>query len=177
MKSGNEKVILAVLIAIVVVWGNYFGYNWLAKKQKLQEVALRELLDAQRDATADLQDEDNSQLWSKRLSWIEENEPPGGDEAALQPQVLEAVRKAALDNKLDFSSPKIDAVQSTPAGTRVNVTITVKGPMEPLCKWLAALQQPENFYAVSSFSLKVDPDDDKAMLCTVQLGRYFKGGS
>jgi len=70
------------------------------------------------------------------------------------------VRKGALDNKLDISSNKVDAVQTTPAGTRVNVTITVKTD-EPLCNWLADLQKPENFYAVSSFRFASIPTTRK----------------
>ncbi len=69
-----------------------------------------------------------------------------------------------------------DKVQHGSAGTRVNVAIKVKGSMEGLCQWLSDLQQPAHFYAVTLFSLKAD-QDQKSMVCTLQLARYFKEGS
>jgi hypothetical protein len=56
---------------------------------------------------------------------------------------------------------------------RVNVSVKVKGSMEALVKWLTALEKPEQFYAISSFSLKAD-QDQKSMVCTLQIARYFK---
>ena len=45
--------------------------------------------------------------------------------------------------------------------------------MEGLAKWLTDLQKPDQFYAISSFSLKAD-QDQKSMVCTLQIARYFK---
>jgi len=36
--------------------------------------------------------------------------------------------------------------------------------------------KPDQFYAVSSFALKAD-QDQKSMVCTLQIARYFKEGS
>ena len=70
----------------------------------------------------------------------------------------------------------VNDVQHGAAGTRVNVSIKVKGSMQDLVKWLTDLQKPDQFYAVSLFSLKAD-QDQKSMVCTLQIARYFKGGS
>jgi hypothetical protein len=48
--------------------------------------------------------------------------------------------------------------------------------MEGLVNWLTALQKPDQFYAVSSFSLQAD-QDQKSMICTLRIARYFKDGS
>jgi hypothetical protein len=48
--------------------------------------------------------------------------------------------------------------------------------MEGLCRWLAALQKPESFYAVTQFSLQAD-EDQKSMVCTLQVARYFQESS
>jgi hypothetical protein len=70
----------------------------------------------------------------------------------------------------------LNDVQHGAAGTRVNVSVKVKGSMQGLCKWLTDLQKPDQFYAISSFSLRAD-EDQKSMVCTLQIARYFKGGS
>ena len=58
------------------------------------------------------------------------------------------------------------------AGTRIGVILKVKGGMQDLCEWLAEVQKPESFYAVSQFLLNAD-DDQKSMICSLKLGRYF----
>ena len=45
-----------------------------------------------------------------------------------------------------------------------------------LLPWLTALEKPDDFYAISLFSLKAD-QDQKSFDCTLQVARYFKGGS
>jgi hypothetical protein len=58
------------------------------------------------------------------------------------------------------------------------VSVKVKGSMEALVTWLTGLQKPEQFFAISLFSLRAD-EDQKSMVCTLQIARYFKdkGGS
>jgi hypothetical protein len=45
--------------------------------------------------------------------------------------------------------------------------------MEALVTWLTDLQKPEQFFAISLFSLQAD-EDQKSMVCTLQIARYFK---
>jgi hypothetical protein len=48
--------------------------------------------------------------------------------------------------------------------------------MRDLAEWLAPLQKPDDFYAITLFSLKAD-SDLKSFDCTLQVARDFKGGS
>jgi len=148
VRTKNEKVLLAILAAIVFVSGNVFSYRWLAQKQSSLQLAYAQLRADQAEAKIDLQESD---LWAQRKAWVSDHEPPLGDEGDAKAQVLEYVLK----------------------GARVNVSVKVKGPMQGLCKWLTDLQKPDQFYAISSFSLKAD-QDLKSMVCTLQIARYFK---
>ena len=166
----NEKILLAVLVAILFVGGNYFGYRWLAQKQSSLQLAYAQLRADQAEAKIDLQESD---LWAQRKAWVSDHEPPLGDEGDAKAQVLENVLKGARDNKLEIMEQSLNDVQHGAGGTRVNVSVKVKGPMQGLCKWLTDLQKPDQFYAISSFSLKAD-QDLKSMVCTLQIARYFK---
>ncbi len=134
MKTRNEKILVALLVLIVFVAGNFYGFRWLSQRQ--QELDL--------------------------------------NRAELRADQAEA--EVARDNKMEVLEQSLDDVQAGPGGTKVSVELKVKGPTQGLCEWLANLQKPENFYAVSQLSLKVDPDQ-KSMICTLQLARYFKNGS
>ncbi len=175
MKTKNEKRLLAFLFLLVFAIGNFYGYKWLAQKQAALVVTEKQLRADQAEAQVDLQKED---LWAQRKAWISAHEPAleGQDANVKATQVLEAINKGAVDQHLEVLDQKLNDTQQTPAGTRVNVSIKIKGPMKGICDWLTVLQKPESFYAVTRFSFKAD-QDQKSMVCTLQLARYFKGGS
>ena len=83
--------------------------------------------------------------------------------------------KGARDHHLEVQEQNLGDVAHGPAGAKVQAEVRVKGGMEALCRWLADLQQPGNFYAVDLFSLKAD-QDEKSMVCTLHLSRYFQEG-
>ena len=168
----NEKALLSVLVAIVFVAGNFFGYRWLAQKQSSLQLAHTQLRADQAEAEMIF----SSPTWAQLKAWVHDHEPALGDEGAAKAQVLEYVLKGARDNKLEIMEQSLNDAQHGAGGTRINVSVKVKGSMEGLVKWLTALQQPDQFYAISSFSLKAD-EDQKSMVCTLQIARYFKEGS
>ena len=170
--SKNEKLLLTVLVAILFVGGNYFGYRWLAQRQSSLTLTEAQLRADQAEAKIDLQ---QSNLWAQRKAWIGEHEPALGDEGETKAAVLNYVVKGAHDNKLEVLEQNLKDVQRGPAGTRVNVSIKVKGSMQDLCKWLTDFQKPDQFYAISTFSLKAD-QDQKSMVCALQIARYFRQG-
>lgn len=171
----GEARLLWILGAFLFVSGNYFGYDWLSKRQALLQHQVAELRADQAEAKVDLVD---SSLWEQRKAWIRANEPVLGDEGDAKAQTLEAVLKGARDNKLDIIEQSLNDAEHGAAGTQINVSVKVKGSMEALVTWLTGLQKPEQFFAISLFSLRAD-EDQKSMVCTLQIARYFKdkGGS
>jgi hypothetical protein len=169
----NEKLYLAILLGILFVAANWYGYKWYAGK-------MADL----RTKTADLEDEQDaaksalSELpqWTEKMKWIKDTEPDLGSEGDAKATVLDVVEKGATAHKLQIVEQSLNDVQHTSAGTRVNVSIKVKGSMQDLVAWLAPLEKPDTFYAVTLFSLKADADQ-KSYDCTLQIARYFKGGS
>ncbi len=168
--SKSEMMWLCVLGAIVFIGGNYFAYDFLSKKQTALDLSYRTLRADQAEAKVDLVE---TGLWKQRMAWIDANQPPLGNEGDAKAQVLEQVLKGARDNKLEIVEQNINDVQHGVSGTQVNVTVKVKGSMEGLVKWMTDLQKPEEFFAVSTFSLRAD-QDQKSMLCNLQIARYFK---
>lgn len=164
---------MAVLLLIVLISGTFYGYRWLSQRQTRLQATYAGLQADQAEAELALRETD---LWTQRKAWIQANEPVLGDEGEAKAQVLAYVLKGARDHKLEILEQSLNDVQHGPAGTRINVAVKVKGPMQALCEWMTELEKPDQFYAVSLFSLKADADE-KSMVCTVQLARYFKGGS
>ncbi len=166
----NEKRLIWILLAFLFVSGNYYGYRWLAQRQSSQQLRLAELKADQAEAKVALSESD---LWAQRNAWIAQHQPVLGDEGDAKAQVLEAVLKGARDNKLEIIDQSLNDSLRGAAGTQINVSVKVKGSMQGLATWLTALQKPDQFFAISSFSLRAD-QDQKSMLCTVRVARYFK---
>ena len=173
VQTKNEKYLLALLVAVLFLGGNYYGYRWLSQQQATQNLTVARLRADQAEARLALA---QTALWTQRKAWITEHQPSlGGDEGSAKAEVLEYVLKGARENKLEIVEQSLNDVQHGAAGTRVNVSVKVKGSMQDLVKWMTSLENPTQFYAVSLFSLKAD-QDQKSMLCTLQIARYFKGG-
>lgn len=172
-RTSSEKLLLGVLLAILFGTGNWYGYKWYAGKMS----------DLRLNAEDMQADQDTAQLalkeipyWTKQMAWLKEKQPPLGDEGDAKAAVLDYVEKGATAHKLEIVEQSLNDVQKTAGGTRVSVAIKVKGSMQDLVDWLAPLQKPDDFYAITLFSLKADTDQ-KSFDCTLQVARYFKGGS
>ena len=173
IRTKNEKILIAILVGILFAGGNYYGYQWLSHKLSSLDMKYAELRADRADAEIDLQ---KSDLWSQRKEWLKAHEPVLKGEDSAKAEVLEQALKGARDHHLQILEQSINDIQHGATSTRINVSVKVKGDMQSFCQWLTELQKPENFYAVSLFSMKAD-EDQKSMVGTLQLSRYFKGGS
>lgn len=170
IKTRSEKILLTVLGVVAFLVLNVYGYRWVAAKQHTLTMQERDLKADQAEAEMQLQ---QSNTWAQRMVWIHDHEPAMTDEGETKAQVLADVLKGARDNKLEVQEQNLDESEHGAAGTRVNVSVKVKGSMQDLVKWLAALEKPESFFAVTKFSLKAD-QDQKSMVCSLKVARYFK---
>jgi hypothetical protein len=173
MKTRNEKILLGVLVLILFGAANFYGYNWLAQRQgalALEEASLRA---DKAEAEVDLQKQD---FWAQRKAWIADHQPAASEPDAAGAEVLQTVLKGARDHDLEIIEQSLSDTQNGAAGMRVAVAVKVKGSMENICRWLADLQKPADFYAIPSFSMKADADE-KSMVLSLQVARYFKGGA
>ena len=165
--------LLTALLALLFLAGNWYAYKWYAAKEAALHSTAVDLQDAQDSASTALQE---IPTWTQRKAWVNDKQPQLGDEGEAKAAVLEYVQKGARANKLKIVEQSLNDVQKTAGGTRVNVSVKVKGSMQDLVTWLTALEKPDDFYAVALFSLKAD-QDQKSFDCTVEIARYFKGGT
>ena len=168
--TNPEKFLLGILGLVVLGGGAFFGGSALLDRQRALEHERKILHADQLEAMADLQ---TKFLWDQRLGWLRAHQPMLGDANDTQAQLLNFLVKGARDHHLEIDEQNLGPIQHGPGGAKVAAEIKLKGSMEALCRWLADLQQPQNFYAVDFFSLKVDPDQ-KSVVCEVHISRYFR---
>jgi hypothetical protein len=168
--TNSEKFLLGLLGLVVVGGALYFGGSALLERQQALDHQRRSLQADQLEAMADLQTQSG---WEARRAWLRDHQPALTNEGDAGAEVLNFVVKGARDHHLEVEEQNLGAVQHGPGGTRIGAEIKIKGGMEPLCRWIADLQQPQNFYAVDFFSLKADPDQ-KSVICELHISRYFR---
>jgi hypothetical protein len=169
----NEKLYLGILLLILFGAANWYGYKWYAGQMTDLTHKVNNL-QADRDASETALKE--IPLWTARQAWLKANQPTMSNEGDAKATVLDYVEKGATSHKLEVVEQSLNDIQKTAGGVRVNVSIKVKGSMQNLVEWLAPLQKPDSFYAITLFSLKADADQ-KSFDCTLQVARFFRGGS
>lgn len=169
----SEKRLLGILGLIALGGGLFTGGKAAWHKQSALETERAELRASQAEAMIDLQTEST---WAARRAWIQAHQPVLRDEVDTGAQTLDSIVKSAQDQHLEIQERNLGQMQRGPAGARIETEIKVKGSLESLCRWIAALQQPENFYAIDLFSLQADPDQ-KSTDCSLRIARIFREGN
>lgn len=173
MRTRNEKLLLGVLLLILFGGANFYAYQWFSKRQSALMLEAAQLRADKAEDMLDLQKQD---LWVQRKAWIQGHQPVAGESGDAGAQVLQFVLKGARDHQLEILEQSLSDAQNVAGSMRVNVAVKVKGSMEGISRWLADLQKPSEFFAVPFFSIKADPDQ-KSMVLSLQIARYFKGGA
>jgi hypothetical protein len=166
----SEQFLLGILGLVLVGGALYFGGSALLDRQQALDHQRRLLHADQLESMADLQ---MKPLWDSRRAWLRDHQPALTNEGDTSAQVLDFLVKGARDHHLEVETENPGEVRHGPGGARIAAEIKIKGGMEALCRWLADLQQPQNFYAVDFFSLKADPDQ-KSVICEVHISRFFQ---
>ena len=168
--TSNEIYLLAVLGFIAFVGLNFFGYRALRQSETAQTLEYAQLRADQAEARVSLS---RQTVWDSREAWINKHQPTAKDEGVAKAETLQFILTGARGKGLQVLDQSLsDSLEETDS-FRVEIVLTVKGSMQALAQWLAGLQDPASFYAVPSMSLKADADQ-KAMICTLHLYRFFK---
>lgn len=151
----NERRLALLLVLLLVTAGSLVLWNFLLGVR-------RELLaDQDRQRSALLEHKTwlgQKALWTQRIQWLQENQPPGTSPSAL----LETVQQAAQKHGIEVRDPKLASPNPQPLYLEIAVGLSAIGSMNQLAAWLADLQQPKRFLHFKQLVIK--PADDKGNL-------------
>ena len=166
----SEKSLLIILGVIVFGGLNFFGYRTLSQKSFAMQTEAAGLKADQAEARVSLL---QKSLWDQRMAWVKQHEPTSTNEGDAKAETLQAVLSAARGNGLKVDDQSLNESLQDANGFRVEISLTLKGPMQSLTKWLSTLQDPANFYGVPYISMKAD-SEQKTMICSLHIYRYFR---
>lgn len=158
---GTKEKQLTFLIAIVAVAvGAILGYSELAKyKQSLanSKRRLSQELQTQNAILAEAPD------WDAFANWLDRNSPQPASVEQVRDKLLnnaQAVAQATGMSLHPISRPNyLPGVKSNPLFHRARITIPFQTTEPALYQWLAQMNDPAKFQAVTKFSLAPNRDD------------------
>ena len=166
----SEKLLLIILGVIVFGGVNFFGYRTLSQKSTALTTEKAQLRADQAEARVSLIQQ---ATWKERSAWVQQHEPTSSNEGDAKAETLQSVLSAARGNGLKIEEQSLNETLPDPNGFRVEISLTLKGPMQSMTQWLSTLQDPASFYGVPYLSMKAD-SEQKTMICSLRIYRYFR---
>jgi hypothetical protein len=171
--TANERRLGLIFLGMVFVIANLFLAQLLVKKKRLLQRSISQLKAEQQESAAWLTQKD---FWLQRKAWLEAKEPKLGNDGQDPARLLESLQQSAERNKVAISQQKLLDVQTTEHYREVAVQLEVKGTLEAVGRWLAELQVPEKFQAVTKLTLQSDAEPSK-VICNLVVARWHAIGN
>ena len=165
----SEKRLSIILIIALFATGNFYGLSYLY-----------DLMTGFAQDVADLRNQENSNniwlrekdLWLNRKQWTDATQPRIRPDQVPQSELLESVTTSAKANQLEIQEQSFGENLSTPNYQSVAVRLKLSGALQNVIKWLAQVQQPQLFQAITSFSLK-SANEPPTVTLELEIARWY----
>jgi hypothetical protein len=149
--SKGEKRLSIVLGLAILVMGSFYLVSYLLDIESDLTLKIRGL---EANANTDQVWLREKQFWLDRKKWIDQKQPRVAAGAVPQSELLQSLTTSAQNHKLTIQEQSFADAKSTANYRAVAVRLKLTGTLEDVVRWLAEVQQPEKFQAVTNFSLK-----------------------
>lgn len=112
--------------------------------------------------------------WKAAAAWLAEHQPPAKDKTDADNELYQTVRQKAEGAGLSVSNEQFQPSEDTDYYHQSGVTLTVKGELPSVFRWLYSMQSPTMFAVIPSLKVKTDKDDDKKVQCDIIFWRWFQ---
>jgi hypothetical protein len=170
----SERRLLTVLVVLALVAGGAIISQSLLRKQHLIQRREESLALRQVEADAMLADKE---LWQARQGWLQSSQPSMSSENQASEELLETLLGAAAKNDLVVQKKQLHETVTRPFYREVGVTLTLKGQLPAMFRWLHEMLDPASFRAVSGLKITPDEADKSAVICTVHFSRFYTPAS
>lgn len=170
--SANERRLLSVFVLLLLVFASIFGIKQLGKwsarlGQQEHAIELRKI-----EADALLAQAD---YWKQSEAWLKEQQPSFESESETTQELLDFAVKEAAQAGVTITNKQYQKTESTAWYSQFGVTLTVKGKLPEVFRWVNSLQnQPSAFRVIPFLKVTPDKDDAEAVLCSLQCWRWYQ---
>lgn len=153
----------------VFVMANFWGLSYLMDEQSAATQNLNDLRGKEASNQQWLRQKED---WMSRKSWVDAKQPKVNNKDVPQSELLQALTKSAATSQLKIQEQSFVDSDSTPDYRSVAVRLKVSGPLKNVVQWLVEIQQPQEFQAVTNFSLKSE-DQPPTVSLELEVARWY----
>lgn len=165
----SERRLTLVFAALVFLAANFFALNILTEKKHVLESDIRNLRLEETEAGFWLAQSD---LWLRRKAWLGEKQPRLSGTGQESGELLQNLQRTARQQKITISQQTFPEAVPSPYYQEVSVQLEIKGSLEAVTRWIASLQNPEAFTAVTIKNLKSDAEAPN-VICSLLVARRY----
>ena len=114
-----------------------------------------------------------SALWERREQWLEAKQPKLENRDTAGVQMLDYVQALARQHAVVLQNPAMHSPDPQPNRISVALEIETQSAWPSLVEFLEDLQTPEQFVALESADLKVDPADATKVHGRFKIARWY----
>jgi hypothetical protein len=151
--KASERRLLMILGVLAALCGGAILSQRLLRQQHAIERREQTLELQQMESRAMLTE---AEMWRQRLNWLQSTQPVMAGENQASEQLLETLLAAAASHGLTVQKKQLHEPVTAAYYREVGVTLTVRGPLSSVFRWMHSLLSPEAFRVVSQ--VKITPD-------------------
>ncbi len=169
LTSSEKRLSLFLGVALFLIANVFLLNAWLqgTKAMRQQRTDLSNLLIEQ-----EIWLEDEA-YWTERRQWLDANQPMAAADGSAGTSLLEFVRTSASQHGVQILQQSLAEPNINPDYHEHSVQLRVSANLEGLARWLAEIQKPESFHAITAFNLKSDKEPP-TVLCDLQIARWYR---
>lgn len=170
MKDSEKRLLVLFLGLLAVVGG-------LILSQKLQSwqrsIATQEAaLAAERTESAALLAE--APDWKQRGEWLAQHQPVTKDIQGADSELLDTLLGKAQTAGITVVNKQFQEQVKNEYYQQCGVTLTVKGDLENVFRWIYSVLAPGDFRVVPYLKVTPDKEDASKVVCAVQFWRWYQ---
>jgi hypothetical protein len=167
MKASERRLLLILSVLAALCGGAILSQRLLLLQHAIER----------REQTLDLKQMEahvmlaESELWQQRLDWLQTTQPAMTSENQASNELLEALLTSAAAHMLTVQKKQLHEAVASSFYREVGVTLTVKGVLPAVFRWLHTVQSPESFFAVTQLKVIPDSADPANVIATIHFSR------
>lgn len=152
MKASERRLLMTLGVLVAICGGVLLSQRLLRRQHAIKR----------REHTLELQQMESqamlaeAEIWKQRLSWLQASQPMMNSENEASEELLEFLLTTAAAQRLTVQKKQLHEPIIAAYYREVGVTLTVRGPLPSVFRWMHGLLAPEAFRVVSR--LKITPD-------------------
>ena len=169
MKASERRMIM-ILVVLAAVCGGAILSQRLLRLQHGIERREQSLELKRAESNAILAEAD---LWKQRLAWLQTTQQPMKSENEASKELLEGLLSSATAKGLTVQKQQLHELVNAEFYREVGVTLTVKGALPAVFRWMHQMLSPKSFYMVDRLKVVPDSADPASIIAIIDISRLF----